>query len=394
MRSNMLVDDANFFDIYSESPTQQSAFYYDVASSTSEESFHSDNNQEPPLSQELDNLNFDLDFQGIDLSSFSARVNYELTADRTKIIGAIFNTDTNQISSVFAEYSFPMGYGVDLAQSDNQTFSDLIMDLSLLKLAEYKNKVQRDFDKLYLDLRLEHSGVATQVFRVARNNFDFLQKIEDNLGIHFEVLTQDEEAALVFSRVQTKLQTQNPMLIFEPPLVWDIASHDMQLISQDESGNTVVMQSVLASKTFQRLVEQQVKQWNEQSHSPNPFTPSEFEATLSLAKGSLQFNEKDLQNVAIQLIKGHKVYAVGPVHQQSVLRAVQKIFNTQDTHYTKDQVLLCAKLLSELDDDEISLKLGLKKSSLLSSQVTDLILVYAMMDKLNIDSVDTLHLSI
>jgi len=373
-------------------PTHQSAPYYDVATFATGGSLR-DEKQETISLTELAWEKSDLNFKDLDLSSLSARVVYELGSCVTKIKGAVFNTHTNQISAVFCEYSFPMCYSIDLAQSQDNTFSDLIMDIGILKLEEYKRKVQKDFNKLNLNLVLEHYGVATEAFRKAKNSFDYTQRIEDKLGIQIEIMTQHEEGMLGFEGVKMALHSNDQSTFdFSPPIVWDIGSRSMQLTGQDPQGNFFVMQGALASESFYTLVAQQVKHFYKESHSPNPLAQNEFEAAIALAKEFLQFDQTETQKISEQLAMGRKVIAIGQVHHESLLNAVQKVFQTTQNHYTKEQVLLCAKLLSELSDDQIAVKLHLKNPSHCASQVTDLILAYALMDKYNIHSVDTLQL--
>lgn len=75
---------------------------------------------------------------------------------------------------------------------------------------------------------VEFSGIATAVFRKAENGKDLLQQIENNLGIHFQILSQEEEGQLGFLSAKILY----PEVDESDLLVWDSGNGSFQITAK------------------------------------------------------------------------------------------------------------------------------------------------------------------
>lgn len=331
-----------------------------------------------------------LSFNNLDLSHCDARVAYDIGSGSTKIMGALYNTQTGTIEHIFSNYNFPMTYSLDLAQSESNAFSDLIMEMGLNTLKEYQDKVKSDFQGLNLDIMLSQYGAATAAFRKADNAQIYLENIYQQLDLPICIISQSEEGILGYqgSLIGAKeLEIQNPVSLCDP-IVWDIGGGSMQITHKEENGEFTIMQGQVASSTFQALVCEHVKCFDDVSHTPNPINYTEFEAIQKLAREFLEFDPQATQTIFKHIQDGCPIYAIGSVHNFSVQGLINKLDNTNSHTYTKTDVLNAAHTLIGLNDHQIVQITGGPKQ-FAKSQLTNLILIHEVMDKLGIERVTT-----
>lgn len=337
---------------------------------------------------QTDNSDHELNFPSIDLNHYSARVAYDMGSGATKIKGVLFNTEAMHIEAVFAEYSFPMTYSLDLEQSESNQFSDLIMEMGLEQLKLHKALVEADFEKLNLDLSLEHYGVATAAFRKAENADIFLDRIDSDLDIHINVISQEEEGILGYYSAKFASAHSNP-IDWSDPIVWDIGGGSMQVTHQEEDGEFTILQGTVASSTFMSLFNQHIKALEDVSLTPNPINNMEFSAALTLAKEQLVFNEHDTVLIKAHIENGSDILAIGSVHNASVQNTINQVLNIKAETYNQAQIIKAAELLYNLNDQQIAGLLQLKSPSFSKTAITNLILVCAFMEKFNVEEVST-----
>lgn len=339
----------------------------------------------------IESTTHELHFKNIDLNPYSARVAYDMGSGGTKIKGVLFNTEATHIEAVFAEYSFPMTYSLDLEQSENNQFSDLIMEMGLEQLKNHKALIEADFEKLNLDLALEHYGVATAAFRKAENADLFLSKIESELDIHINIISQEEEGVLGYyaAKFAAKENSHRDLIDWSDPIVWDIGGGSMQVTHQEEDGEFTILQGTVASSTFMTLFNQHIRAFEDLSLTPNPINNMEFSTALKLAKEQLVFSEVDSAVIRTRIEQGSDVLAIGAVHNASVQNTINQVLNIDADSYSKAQIFQAAELLYNLNDQQIAGLLQLKNPSFSKTAITNLILVSAFMEKFNVDQVCT-----
>lgn len=337
------------------------------------------NNSQINESQDYPELNF----KNMDIAHpFSAKVTYDIGSGTTKIMGALWNTQSDKIEAVFAEYQFPMGYSYDLSKSSDNQFSDLIMDMGLNTLKEYKAKVHEDLANLNLNLKPKEYGVATAAFRNANNGQIFCDKISQALEIDLKVITQDEEGELGYLGAIVVKQAENPIDFNSNPVVWDIGGGSLQVTCQDSHGALSVLKGNLGSGSFQGLLEHQLGQ------EFNFSTEQNIDQAITIAKENMKLDQ-NLELNFKNMIQEHKqVIGIGSVHNLSIQKIINKMNQSDHNYYTKEDVLLAAKKLGALTDESLKEFTGVTDDKLLKCQVSNLALVYAIMDELQIEKVE------
>ena len=179
----------------------------------------------------------------------------------------------------------------------------------------------------------------------------------------------------------------------EAPVVWDIGGGSMQLTFKDQADYFHVMQGQLASQTFQSLVCDKVLH-KEATASPNPLNTNDVEAAIDLAKEHLRFDPATSDIIKHQIAHNAPVLAVGSVHNF----VIQPLCNLAGVHpagseYTKEDLHQAILLLTDKTDEQIMKITALSNPDLAKNQLTNLILVYAMMDIMGIDKVHTVKSS-
>lgn len=108
---------------------------------------------------------------------------------------------------------------------------------------------------------IQFAGIATAIFRKALNGQELLLKIKDQLGISFEIVSQDEEGLLGFLTAQALYPEIAP-----PNLIaWDSGSGSFQLttlaVSDDlAASDYLVYQGPLGQGTVRVLLSRDVRQ--------------------------------------------------------------------------------------------------------------------------------------
>lgn len=337
----------------------------------------------------------ELSFKDLDLSNYSARVAYDIGSGATKVMGGLYNTQTGKIDHIFSNYQFPMTYSLDMAQSGQNQFSDLIMEIGMDALREHQTKVHTDFAELGIDsLTLEEYGTATAAFRKAENAQDFVAQIDQELHIPIEIISQKDEGILGYQGAMLgakDLAVDNPIDLSDP-IVWDIGGGSLQLVHQSETGDFDVMEGTVASGTFQALVNEHVKENSDHSASPNPINFDEFRQAQQLAHDYLSFDPEVSAKILPKIEAGGSVYAIGSVHNFSIQTIINKLNGEEKHGYTKSDVLAAAHTLIGLSDQQIAdISGGPVKFA--DSQLTNLILIHAVMEKYGIKEVTTLKVN-
>ncbi|GAB4281756.1 MAG: hypothetical protein Tsb0018_10370 [Opitutales bacterium] len=134
--------------------------------------------------------------------------------------------------------------------------------------------------------------------------------------------------------------------------------------------------------------------------SPNPIKMGESKRATALAKKLLTkglakdkdiaFDSSILEPVRKRVDAGATVFGVGGVHTYLVLGFVQAILGTKNNLYTKKDLLEVIETLVESTDDEIlnlAYSSGNTKLDSPHSVVTSILLVYAAMDDMGIETV-------
>lgn len=318
---------------------------------------------------------------------------YDIGSGATKFMGALVNTETLSIEHIFSQGSFNVAYREDLHQSSDNTFSDLIQEMGLQALTQAHLQIEQDYSNSsfqgYGDI--QHFAVATAAFRAADNGLEVASYFSDELNMPINIISQEEEGKLAYYSAISQHNTIDNSAL---PVVWDIGGGSMQLTFKDNSDYFHIMGGEIASQTFQALVTEKVLNQTDGSVSPNPMNENHVNAAIELAKGYLQFDANATAIIKQQIAQGTPIFAVGSVHNFSITPLCQLAgIESDKDHFTQSDLLLAIKLLTDKTDSQIIELNPLLNPTLAKSQQTNLILVYAMMDLMGIDSVRTIKSS-
>lgn len=316
---------------------------------------------------------------------------YDIGSGATKYMGAMVDTQSLTIESVFSQGSLPVAYREDLYHSQDNSFSDLIQEMGLAALQSAKLKIQQDYEnsKFHDYGDIQHFAVATAAFREADNGALVAQMFHDKLDIPVNIISQEEEAKLAYYGATSEHHDTSSDL----PIVWDIGGGSMQLTYKDSHDLFHIMGGEVASQTFQSLVSEKVM-GIAPTETPNPMNATQVEAAIAAAKEHLTFDATSTQIIKDQITKGTDVVAVGSVHN-FVVQPLCKLagINHDSSFYTKEDLSHAIALLTNKTDEEISKLAQLSDPKFAQNQLTNLILVYSMMDIMGIDKVHTKKVS-
>lgn len=123
---------------------------------------------------------------------------------------------------LFTKY-FSLGLIEDVALHGGH-ISEEKAQIALNILAEFKTEAQ-EIAATSGSTSMEFAGAATAVFRKAQNGYDLLKRFEQQLGIPFYILTQDEEGKLGFLTAKALYPDVPEGLL----LAWDSGSGSFQM---------------------------------------------------------------------------------------------------------------------------------------------------------------------
>ena len=286
-----------------------------------------------------------------DLGSGSARM---LVAE----VDACSGTILQRLDSASA----PLGWAEDLiAHQENQFSAEMLAEGSatLQRLVDQAGNWQPD----------RMVGVATQAFRQAVNAPTWIAQTRDATGIDLRIVSRDEEAQMAWRLVQHRRGLPAESLV-----VWDIGAGSQQWVWRDNNGQWHFVHSDLASVTFKRRV-MDVLGRPQNAPSPNPLTEDELMALEPLVPD--WFGEQP--ELRERLASASQLVGIGGVHGLSLPRQM----NLRDSSIHRSAVKQALRLQLGLDDDEIG-------GQYAATDVTNLVLVAALLDWLDIEAYDFL----
>lgn len=317
------------------------------------------------------------------------RVAYDIGSHTTKFMAATVNVCKMTVEKIFSQDSYTVRFQQDLLESLDNSFSELIQEFGVKALKSAKTQAEIEFylSRYQPKRELEHCAVATAAFRDANNGESYVQFLKHALDIPINLISQEEEGQLAYYGAVALLGNST-----KPPIVWDIGGGSMQLTYKDDRGDFHILGGELAANTFQSLVLEQIVQ-KDLSSSPHPMNTFEVNEAIKLAKEYLIFSEETKNFLKQKIIHDTPVIAVGSVHNYGVQPLCKLITKGQGKQYTKNNLHQAINLLTDQTDAEILQLLPDSNEQFVKTQLTNLILVYAMMDLMGINEVHTLSSS-
>lgn len=279
------------------------------------------------------------------------RAGLDIGSGSTKITVATIDPKTEQIIKILYQNAVDMELRKDLSKSSDKTLSPAIETQLIDVIQKMQNEV-REFNPH------EYVGVATSVFRTAKNGPEFLARVKKATGVAMKIISQEEEGSIGFA-TGAAVSHEDPKDI----IVWDSGAGSFQLSTLVDNKVDVYgaeFAFVPAVETLFKLRNQPV----DMSISCNPISQNEALELIDRIKGKLPADNQWTQK------NDKKVVAIGDV--KSIFAYTQKA--TGKFTFSKGDVLEAILNLSGKTDQELSHFPAPHKV------IIALCLVYAVMD--------------
>ncbi|MEN0059467.1 MAG: hypothetical protein AAGB31_11580 [Bdellovibrio sp.] len=292
----------------------------------------------------------------------------ELGSGTTKVYAAVVDVCKKTIVRVLHEERFPLAFKEAVEKSETKEIPSAVQQEAENRLVSVRAELQKKSVS-------EIKGIATAVFRVAKNGSAVIKALSQKGGFAIEIISQKREAELGFWSVLAS-KNINPQ---EPVAVWDIGGGSMQMYSR-QGGKEYVYEGHLASVSYKNQVMEtlQFKDPRKEA-SPNPIGVQR-EAALQLAKNHAYLHVPEYFKEKSTSLRW---FGVGGVLSLSVQR--QTVPSASE--FTQKELNEVAARRVLLKDAEIN-------SDYRVSDISNLLLVLGYMQALKIDKVETLTTSL
>lgn len=202
-----------------------------------------------------------------------ARAAIDFGSGAVKIQTAVVDPENNCMigTPMLAKFT-KLSLTEDVAQHDGRISEQ--MEATALTILQGFKKEAMEAAALKGYTSVEFIGVATAVFRKAHNGSLFLQKLKEQLGITFQILSQDEEGSLGFLTAQALY----PETAQSSLLAWDSGNGSFQMTIK-EGEKYSVYQGPLGHGTVRVLLSKDIRKGPvfQANESGNPVLKDEAE---------------------------------------------------------------------------------------------------------------------
>lgn len=192
-------------------------------------------------------------FNDVKAGESIVRAAIDFGSGAVKIQMAVVDTEQNCIigQPLITKY-VSLGLTEDVATHGGR-ISDEVAQNALYALREFKEEA------LIVAARegqnsLQFAGIATAVFRKAHNGYDLLQQFEEELGIRFQILTQDEEGKLGMLTAKALY----PEVSESALLAWDSGNGSFQM-TMKEGENYYIYQGPIGHGNVRSILSNDIR---------------------------------------------------------------------------------------------------------------------------------------
>ena len=284
------------------------------------------------------------------------RLGIDVGSGSTKLVFAEVDTCKNKLLKILEEKNITLKFKETL-HLNNMRLSEKIFKKVKRELTTFlsQNKINTQ----------QARGVATQVFREAKNGDTFINRLGRETGIRIKIITQKEEAALGFYAV-TGITNKDPNNI----LVWDIGGGSTQ-ITYKKGGDLISSLGTLASVSFKNYI---LKEKNLSRGTPNPIG---LYTAVRVTNHAYMYAKKNISFEFKEDIKGKEVIGIGGVHYYSIRKQLKK---QRQVPYSLFEVNSTSNTRVSWPDTKL-------ESPYKETEVSNLLLVSGFMKALNINTV-------
>ena len=256
--------------------------------------------------------------------------------------------------------------GADLAESEEQTLSDDIQKKALDSLKELKKNAE-EYGATHFQ------GIATAVFRKAKNGDIFLQNLIRETGLDLEIISQEKEGLLGFYTAAALC----PDLKEENMISWDSGNASFQIVTKIENGYEVYEGPVGNSSVAKVFIEEVRKEPFTKKFIINPMTLQECDLLIKLIQSKIS-----PPNWLQKKISDSNISTVALGDKECIFAIAARRIGAST--YSKDQVKEVIEKMAGLSSQDLRSYVTLANPE---TALTRVILLYAVMEKFNIQEI-------
>lgn len=296
------------------------------------------------------------------------RMGLDIGSGSTKIMVAKVDACKKKILEVMLSESRSIQYNEDLDKSPDGNLGATVIEKGAVAITEMIAKTKKFKPTIAY-------GVATSVFRKAKNGKKVIKDFSMKFKIPMNVISQEEEAMLGYLSVLALRDDVGPLK--KNFVVWDIGGGSMQFFYLNDKKEPSIYLGDLASVTFKNMVIEVLESKNiETTNSPNPIGDKREQA-IALARSYARIHvPADLKTY----LKENMVIGVGGVHN----RAIKDQLTSSEGKYALEDIDTLGKLQVMKKDEELT---GEYKAT----NISNLLLVQGFMEALGIKEVNLVN---
>lgn len=291
------------------------------------------------------------------------RAAFDVGSGSTKMKVAELNTCTKSILRTLADEQIKVDYRDALEKSPDGRLPQGVMGDGLVALKQLKSSAQAKGATHF-------TGVATAAFRAADNADEFTRYAYSSLEIPLYIISQTEEARLGLEAASLRAAIPTSSIV-----MWDIGGGSQQITAPGSKSEPFIYNGQIAAVSFKNYVIGSVQGKDiTQVSTPNPLNKKDVDKAIQYI--TVQARKTVPEEIKTALKNNlMTVVGIGGVLAKSLPRQVPYTGNK----ITKENVLKILRQRTGWTDAQL-------KDSFAETEVTNLILVYAYMEALGIQS--------
>lgn len=297
--------------------------------------------------------------------------------------------DVNRSSGIIEELHYysksNIPYQNSIVYSNNSRFTSAIMNQGLESILAHKKNTELNF---FTEKKTHYYGVANEIFSKAANGSEFLKHIRDITGIKIDIIDKTQELKIRYDSVIASLGDYKERNI----LTWESGKESMYFVNKVKDSYKTESISPSYDK-FHEILKKNFKR----KLILNPMNKSEIKKSIDIAL--------DLVKIPSRITKTIKKYdliaGIGPIHNYVVqhyvnFNNISKLMDIKSNldlwEYSQDDLIGAMEFLTKKTNKDIAdLMYNNRSYYNVDKEVSNVILVYAIMKKLDIKCVQTLN---
>ncbi|MCH9753707.1 MAG: hypothetical protein K0T99_02260 [Alphaproteobacteria bacterium] len=276
-------------------------------------------------------------------------------------------------------------YKNSIIYSNNNRFTNAIIKQGLESIIAHKKNTELNF---FTQQKTYYYGVANEIFAKAENGLEFLKHIRDVTGIEIKIINKQEELKIRYDSVIAALGIDKKRKL----LVWESGKEEMYFINKEnDKFKTELVQP--SYETFNEKLKKHLKR----EIILNPMSKDEIKKSIELAETLIK-----IPNRVKKLVEeSNLLAAIGPIHNyvlqhyvnfHNISKLIDINSNLDLWEYSQSDLEGAMDFLSNKTNKELAELMYNKRSYYnVDKEVSNTILAYAIMKKLNIKSTQTLN---